>query len=336
MTLEAYFDKIESLKKETKKRTALLLGTTVKIEDSLFYTTPIRQTDDYIIGGIVYYDINALDSKIDYIEQHFNTLFIDIEVKNRNFKDCRPWEVISEKFQNIRKIPYKSNDLTVLSFRDYFNNLFFDTKKAIVIGAGNIGAKLAIHLVENGIQTYLFRRDVKRCEKIVEGINATISEFSTGKAHLITDIDKEEGPFNLVVLCTPGIPVFGDEYFEKWHQPKYLVDIGKGCFETEFLEKKIRSPLFRLDVSHQIEKMVDHYNFTYNHFSKSWIERALGEITVVPSGLLARKDEIIVDRVENATQVYGISNGCGDLVRNLSDEQKLKIQAVIEFYGIKA
>ncbi len=327
--LGEYFDKIARVKAETKKKAVLMVGNTAKPFAGSFYTTPIRVARDHVVGGVICNDYEFLRDWTDRIGSEFAALFVDVEVKHCEPGVAHPWQRLADMFPDVWRLPYKSNDLTGQAFQDYFNHLFFDSRRALVIGAGNIGSKVAQFLVESGVDTAVFRRDSAKCRQIAEGINAGLPAGVTARAHWLADLDLAEGAYDLIVLATPGNPVFGDALYERLGHPRYILDIGKGCLEAAFVERRDRPPLFRLDVSLQLSKIVNAMDDNLAYFGRRWSAVESAGLTLVPAGLAARAGEVIVDQVDHTGMVFGVANGKGELIRDPGPEMAVRLKALL-------
>jgi hypothetical protein len=328
--LQDYFDQIARLKVETKNKAVLLVGNTTKPFAGSFYTTPIRVSRDHVIGGVICNDYEFLREWTDRISNEFTALFVDVEVKHIEPGVAHPWRQMEQMFPNVWRLPYKSNDLTSHAFQDYFNHLFFDSRRALIIGAGNIGSKVAQFLVESGVDTTVFRRDSTKCRQIADGINASLPSGVIARAHWLADLNQAAGKYDLIVLATPGAPIFGDALFERLGNPKYILDIGKGCLEAAFVERQDRPPLFRLDVSLQLSKIVNAMDDNLAYFGRRWTAIEKAGLTIVPAGLAARAGEVIVDRVDNTGMVFGVANGKGELLRDISPEMATQLKTLLQ------
>ena len=144
------------------------------------YLTPVRKIDNaYVFGIIIYTQCQSIifssivDGKVDYI-------FVDAEkklplLKNPDYSPLKSFKIkvdnltiskyefgnisaICNNFVQISKLHlFKGNDLTVETTWFFLVNYFKELsgKKFLIIGAGNIGSKLALKLVESGAKIVL-------------------------------------------------------------------------------------------------------------------------------------------------------------------------------------
>ena len=83
--------------------------------------------------------------------------------------------------------------------------------------------------------------------------------------------------------------------------------------------------IFRLDVSAAIGALIQNLLETEQIVDKKFGRRLLYEESLVSGGLFGKKGEMIVDNVWNPTIVYGISDGIGDFIRSLSENEIQRI-----------
>ena len=181
--------KIIAIGKKESKKTAFLIGNTIKIEDGKFYLTPVRNYTQIVLSGVIVYSeeiakkiAKEVDGLVDYV-------FVDAEKKisDNHSITGEPGNIERAVKEVIKKsvfISYKSNDLTVDAadafISEYFSNVRpIDGKKIAIIGVGNIGSKLAQKMVERGANVSLYRRNRDKLNLIVS-LAITIS-FSKSK-----------------------------------------------------------------------------------------------------------------------------------------------------------
>jgi hypothetical protein len=157
-----------------------LIGSTVKkVKNDNYYITPIRNTGTMIVGGVIVYNeqqaINIakrIDGEVDYI-------LVDVEKKTPRSKsdygDVPNIERrVREHVSHSELWVYKGNDLTVEAVDALLGHLYKDNlhgigrTKIAILGTGNLGAKLALKLVERGANVFVTRRDIKKLEKITD------------------------------------------------------------------------------------------------------------------------------------------------------------------------
>ena len=85
--------------------------------------------------------------------------------------------------------------------------------------------------------------------------------------------------------------------------------------------EKMKIDIYRLDVSAAFEGMIQKLWSLENTFDKKMGRRYFCGESLVSGGFMGRNNEIVVDNVRDPKIVYGIANGNGDFVRELSKQQ---------------
>lgn len=323
------------------KLSGFCIGNTRKVNATGFFFSPIRNTSRIVAGSAIVYDVDqavavasAVDGKVDY-------LLVDTEKKispelygAQNVGNVE--RAVRETVKQSRVLTYKGNDLTVDSIENLIVHVLstyprgLSGQKAAIIGAGNVGSKLALKLVERGMNVTLVRRDIAKLAAIVAALNIikpaeTIATVSGG----VNTLSAARGA-NLLVGLTQGIPIITMEMVDALAPEAMLLDGGKGCCEPGALlrahDKNI--PIYRADIRPGFE---GHMSMALE--TERIVQHALGRtefvgVPVVSGGLLARYNEVVVDNIADPHTVFGLGDGQGDFVRVLDDTQIQYMQAV--------
>ena len=308
--------------KKLKKKKVFFFGSTVKKETNTFYITNIRENKKFIyFGAIIYNDYHAktiakkIDGKFDYA-------FVDLEkkVSSKNKKDIVNLErSVKDTLLTTKVFAYKGNDLTVQACETLINNLYLHDirgvggKKSLILGAGNIGFKIAQKLVESGSDVHLYRRNKKLLKKIVLTLNSLIPKATVAKAKLVSKIT-ELSKYDLIIGSTNGVSLLKKKHILKLKEGVNIIDIGKGLLEKEALKLAIKNNIFvyRLDVSPAYEGYLENIYSTKNlYLNKSNLIKKIKNVFLMKRGMVAQEGSIIVDNVKNPKEIYGISDGQG-------------------------
>lgn len=323
------------------KLTGFCIGNTRKINDTGLYFSPIRNTSRLIAGSAIVYDVDqavavarAVDGTVDYV-------LIDTE-KKISSELYGPDNVgnveraVRETVKKSRVQTYKGNDLTVDSIENLIVQILstyprgLSGKRVAIIGAGNVGSKLALKLVERGMDVSLIRRDRVKLAAIVTALNIikpaeTIAKVTAGADNLSI----AQGA-DLLVGLTQGTPVITMAMIDALAHGAVLLDGGKGCCEPEAIRRALEKgiPIYRADIRPGFE---GHMGMVLE--TERIVEYALGRaefdgVPVVSGGLLAALNEVVVDSITDPHAVFGLANGLGDFVRVLDDNQADRLQVV--------
>ena len=330
------------------KLTGFCIGNTRKVNETGLYFSPLRITSKLIAGSAIVYNVNQavsiareVDGKVDYVlidtEKKISTELYD----STNVGNVE--RAVRETVKHSRVLTYKGNDLTVDSVENLIVQVLstyprgLSGKKAAIIGAGNVGSKLALKLVERGMEVSLTRRDRAKLVAIVAGLNIikpaeTIAKVTAG----VDNLSAAQGA-DLLVGLTQGTPVITMAMIDALAPGAMLLDGGKGCCERDAIrraqEKDI--PIYRADIRAGFE---GHIGMIFE--TERIVEFSLGRtkfdgVHVVSGGLLGRHNEVVVDSIADPNAVFGLANGLGDFVRILDANQAERLQTVHNYVNRK-
>jgi hypothetical protein len=244
---------------------------------------------------------------------------------------------VRETIKVSKVLTYKGNDMTVDSIENLIVQILtidsrgISGKKGGIIGAGNIGSKLALKLVERGMNVTLFRRDREKLEAIVQALNfikpkETIATITAG-------VDGLETAFNadLLIGLTPGIPVITKTMVDGMAENSILMDGGKGCCEQEAIAraKERNIGIYRADIRSGFDGHIGMALATEKLIKNGFGRNFIDGVAVVSGGLLAYMNEVVVDNVVEPSAMYGLANGLGDFIRE-PDEYQLQLIKTIK------
>ena len=170
--MQDFKSKLEELKNilsASAKEKMVGVATTADINNPPIIFGSTRETETTIAVTIILRDTSFVDEIINTFDGVADYFMIDPEVKNEagNLES-----VILPKIKKSKYFIYKPNDFTVDSL-DTLVALLFGTllgKKVLIIGAGNIGSKIALKLCERGANVFLFDKDLEKTKTIIEGL----------------------------------------------------------------------------------------------------------------------------------------------------------------------
>ena len=281
-----------------------------------------------IVGGVIVYSellavkiAKLVDSKVDNV-------FVDAEKKIKSI------DPISGRISNIERavrenlkksnlFVYKGNDLTVEAVDNFLSFLFKDYlkglggKKITIIGAGNIGSKLALKLVERGAQVIITRRNENKLKKITEGLNAIKSSNTIECISYTTDNEEASKGSEIIIGSTAGTQIISVSMIKNMSSNKILIDIGKGTFSDEAINYASNEGIniYRIDVSTALTGLIEMSLTTENNFESKIGRREVNGMKIVSGGLLGREGELVVNEISKPSIVYGIADGKGDFKR---------------------
>jgi hypothetical protein len=337
--VEELLEAVLAMAKAEVKRSGFCIGNTSKIEASGLYLTPIRNTSRMVFAGVIVYSerqaieiAKIVDAKVDYI-------LVDAEKKTPDSMSLSgdPANVersVRETIKHSKLWIYKGNDLSVEAIDNFITHVTRDPlrgvggKKVTILGAGNLGCKLALKMVERGAHVFITRRDPDKLEAITKALNYIKPAYTRAEVVGLTDNREASNKADILIGMAPGTAVITPEIIENLAVGALVIDGGKGTVSQEALKtaEELAIEVYRLDVSAAFEGMISS-NFATEHIVRECMGRKLfkGEF-IVAGGLLGRKGDVVVDSVNNPKIIYGIADGRGDFIRSDLGEHSLKIE----------
>ena len=171
--VEDIVNTISAMAKAEGKKTGFSIGNTAKKNEEGLYYTPIRSSSIMVLGGVIVYSegqaieiAKALDGKVDYI-------LVDAEKKipaemSLLGVPANVERAVRESVKKSKVWIYKGNDLSVEAVDTLLTELTknrvtgIGAAKITILGAGNLGAKLALKLVERGANVTVTQRKKKK------------------------------------------------------------------------------------------------------------------------------------------------------------------------------
>ena len=315
------------LKKQTKlkkKKSCFLIGTTKKKINQNYYLTPYRESQKTIYAGVILYNNRTAKKFAKKIDGKVNYIFVDIEKKITNEKDV---------LTNIERVTkgtikksivknYKPNDITVNSIENFIQDYFRKNlrgvggKKILILGAGNIGSKVAIRLLESGGNIFLFRRNTNKLRKINEVLNIIKPEHTKSKSNIIGLNKLKFEDYDVIIGCSDNEIKF--KKIKKISRKPLIIDVGKGVFTQQDLNQlsKKNITIFRLDIENSLSSFIDTSVDTENFFESSFIKKR-GNFRLIKKGILGNNGDVIVDDVIKPKRIIGVCGKDG-LLKNIS------------------
>lgn len=317
------------LKKQSKlkkKKTCFLVGTTKKRSHQNYYITPYRESQKTIYAGAILYDNETAKKLANKIDGKVNYIFVDIEKKATNKKNILV-NIERETKSTIKKSVvknYKPNDITVNSIENFIQDYFrkdqrgVGGKKILILGAGNIGSKIAIRLLESGANVFLFRRNKKKLKKISEVLNIIKPQHTKSRSNTINSNQLKFENYDVIIGCSDNKIKF--KKIKELLKKPLIIDVGKGVFSRPDLNQlnKKNIPVFRLDIENSLSSFIDNNINTEIFFESSFINKK-NKLRLVKKGILGNVDDIIVDDVIKPKRIIGVCGKDG-LLKNISSK----------------
>ena len=321
------------------------------------YLTPVRKlSNGFVFGSIVYSQTQAifLSTKIDGLVDY---IFVDSEKKlpiNKN-PDHSPFDyfgisdlnlnknkmveygnissVCSNTIQSSHMFAYKGNDISAdtawLFLIEKFREL--SGKKVLIYGAGNIGNKLALKLVECGCTVIIVTRNIAKTESIVKSLNKIKSTSVLSSITASTEPEISSKDIDAIIGCTNAQPVITESMVANMNLEGVVIDIGKGTIfqdAIDFCNKK-NMEIWRLDITAIINSLIASSRSMQNLLKSSFGRREIIENTfVVSGGFIGSRYDIIGDSYLTPKAIIGVCEGPGKIFFDLDDIAQKKLESV--------
>jgi len=231
---------------------------------------------------------------------------------------------------------FKGNDLTVDAIDSLISHLNKDElggvgrKNVTILGAGNIGAKLALKLVERGAEVRLTGRNQEKLQQVALAINLIKPSATVAVVTPLANNDQASIGADILVGATNGIPVISAEIVKKVKEGAIIIDVGKGTLTDDGVElaRKRNLKIFRLDIKSSLAGLIAMQSMTEQMADLEMGRRQVGQYQLV-SGLVGYKGEVVVDNIAEPAHVYGIADGKGDFLVNISRKEKKNLLNMI-------
>ena len=319
------------------------------------YLTPLRLLENGVICGVVVFSLSQAVIAANNVKNVVDCILVDVEKKmgiqvgvskkvlnhfgifNKSISHISIGNISSAvRFisPNIKLIEYKPNDLTVdavwtiLSIK--LKNL--SGKKVAILGSGNIGFKLALKLVESGVNVVLYRRNSAKGMLMANAINIIKPQITTAMASFNPSAMEASSNCDVLIgAANLNTSIISWSMIQGISQGGFVVDIGKGSLKADTLKKALENDIdvFRADVTASlygfISQMQQVENIVQNKFGRADVTFG---VSIVSGGMIGRNGEVVVDSYNSPSLIYGVSDGCGNMKIELDKVDKENIEIV--------
>jgi hypothetical protein len=341
--IELLIKKIKVTADLKNKSTGFCIGNTAKINREGLYFTPIRDTAHMVIAGVIVYSEKQAIEVAKLIDGKVGYILVDSEKKipdkfSLNGMLANVERVVRGVVNKSTLWIYKGNDLSVESIDLLLAYLTRNTlrgiggKKIAILGAGNLGCKLALSLVERGGNVFVTRRDAKKLKVIVKALNYIKPKYTNSR--IIAACNNYEAAYsaNILIGATQGIAVITSKMAKSLAPGAIIVEAGKGTFFPKAFKTAYERGIavYRLDVNAAFQGLISKLSAI-----EQTVKHGLGRcnfcgVSIVSGGLMGEAGEVVVDNINNPKLVYGIADGKGDFIRRSKGRYAKRIKRVQE------
>jgi hypothetical protein len=307
----------------------LCLATTANVNNPPILIGSLRLADGILAGNLILRETTILPEIVKRFDRLVSRFFIDCEVKAGIDLGTVALELIPPNRRHF----FKPNDFTVEAADEWVAQRMPILKGARVamVGAGNIGAKLALRLAERGGEVQLVGRRIATLEATVQGLNAILR--GTGAVIACSSMEEACTGADVIIGCTAGTAAIDTEAVEI-SQASLLLDVGNGCFTRGAIDAAQNRGLL-LEV---LSPTAGWEGFLRRYATTRKLQQGLGRrqidsmVWIVSRGVMGATGDVLVDDISQPTRVIGVCNGMGDLL--YGEEALQKIKAVEKHLGI--
>lgn len=339
--------------KSIDKKSIFTISSTSKIEKNP-YLTPVRETKDFIISGCIIFNQKNLKKLLNQIDGEIDIILVDTEKaiplkvnsnsELENNSDIKVSKTISESSFNVvqksKIFEFKPNDLTVDATWSFLSirSKSISRNKISILGAGNIGSKLALKLVESGSEISIYRRDESKSNLIANGLNLIKPKSINAKISFFSNPLEASYMSNVLIGASNGTQIITKKIINNLCDDCLIVDLGKNNLTKNAIKAaKVKSmEIYRADVTPFLESYIYGLVKMHDIFEKSYGKRELGFCSIVSGGYFGDSGDFVVDSINNPRQVIGICQGDGLLKNNLTNEDRAKLQKLKKELNIES
>jgi hypothetical protein len=256
-------------------------------------------------------------------------VLVDVEAK----QSLDLMDIAAKHVQHSSIVAYKPNDASVeaadLLVRQHFQDQL-SGKTILILGAGNISAKLALRLCERNASIKMLSRNYSKVRMVADGLNAILPKYSRSSIECIESLPHDP-VFDGLVSFVAADGVAQEEMAYLVKRGGIAIDGGIHNFTPGFLKASGENGVIcnRLDVRlgfvySLLSSSPDVSNFYMNVRG----ERFNDNIRLIAGGIIGNRGDIIVDCIGRPTQIVGMANGVGGVLssRDYSPKDKIRLE----------
>jgi len=338
----------------TQKKIVFTIATTAK-QESDPYLTPLREFDDFCVLGCVLFNQVVLLELIKVVDGVVDVILVDAEKKVPlrlvddsqslidtvtigNFETGNFSKVCFTHVKLSKVFEYKPNDLTVNAAWMFLSQKlhFFTGKKICILGLGNIGAKLALKLVECGADVHVYSKEHYKTHLITQALNlikpvGTIASITCHRDPLSATFSSD-----VLIGATNGVQIITDEVIRSVSKECLILDLGKNNLTQKAIlyAKSCGLEICRTDVTSAIESFVSETFSLNSALEHTYGERLVSHCVLVSGGFFGGPGAIIVNSVNSPTKIHGVADGAGALKKQLTESDQENIEFISNEFNI--
>ena len=325
------------------KRTMFTIANTRKVNKQGLYFPPLRITALAVVGNAIVYNPRQAREIAEYVDGKVEYVLVDAEKKIVE-SEYGDWvggnieRLVKETVKKSKVFTFKANDLTVEAIDTLLSQWIHKIggKKTAVIGAGNIGSKIALRLVERGSRVNITTRDYKKTSIIADALNLIKPKQTMATVTACRSNYDAVKSADILIAATAGEAAVDVEMIKLLNDDALIVDVGKGSVFPDaiaFAEERGFTVL-RMDIRAGFEGVVANVLATERLLSGEFGRKTVEGVNIVAGGMMGKRGDIIVDNLIRPNRFIGIADGAGDIERDITQEDAVKIKKIKNIFSI--
>jgi len=280
----------------------------------------IRENDATIAGNVLVTSVEQIQQVLEIVDGLVDVILMDAEKKVPGFNDVEA--LFQKRVQKSQLLTFKPNDLTADALDALLAQMVppLSGKKAAVIGAGNVGSKIALKLVERGMDVVLTRPDREALEIIAAGLNAikpihiqSTVQWSISNLEACQEAD-------VIIGATDGQAAVTKEMILAMKSSGVVIDVGNGTLFPEAVQvARTRGISVSCLFAKPAYDGALHTIFETKEHIQRMERRSLGDFSILSGGVLGERGDVIVDDARQPKRILAIADGRGDVIADIQD-----------------
>jgi len=327
---------------DNKLKLFVVLSSSVE-DEPYSYFGGVRVTSLFISTSLINITQQELTAMGSTIDMHADYIAVDTEKKhpfsteiNENIiAPCLYSNLLTaahKVFSKEKIIPWSPSRLTAEStlnkLRGYHNE-DLSGHHVTLVGAGSIGFKVALGLVEEGCNVHLYARDNSRSACLVSAINYIKSKYTISAAIQATSIETAVASSSCLVITASSKGFLSPKhlmYMPRKHHCN-LLDVGKNSLDNDAITILDRMPnvhYSRLDISRELILFLCQYCGFESIINESSFQPlrkphpTLDSTYMVSGGFPGKPGDLIVDNAEEPKFILGHISGDNQFISAFS------------------
>lgn len=296
-----------------KNEKILLLTSSANIQNGSLYVTAPRKFKDFLVIQIVVKSSDEISQIISFAndaDKKVRFIIVDVEQKTIDAKDLLS-KVISLK-PNAPVLTIKPNDYTVDALDQLLAQKALFAKTVALVGAGNIGLKIATKLVERGIHVKIHSRS--NLSSKVLAVKQIVSKYSSGTIEGFNDPADACVGVDVVVGCSAGIPLINEACILAM-KGNLVIDAGHGTVDPSVFSKKT---VLSLGSDAGLFGALTTLFYTKELLDSKIGSQNTDDFQIISGGVIGQLGDIIVDNYLKPTKIVGVADGKGRVLFDTS------------------